>query len=57
MAWSAASSATKGSHGAALYEDLHADRDAIDREFVKAGLPAPEWVREQDGGSITLSWP
>ena len=47
----------KGSEGAPLYEDLLADRDAIDREFVEAGLPAPEGLRDQDGGSIMVSWP
>jgi hypothetical protein len=47
----------KGSAGAAFYEELFADRAAIDREFVDAGLPAPEWTREQDGGSIAARWP
>lgn len=47
----------RGSEGAALFEVLRADRAAIDREFAEAGLPAPEWASDKDGGSITLSWP
>src|SRR3546814_9960224 len=34
-----------GSDGLVAYEMLVEDREAIDREFVDAGLPAPVWDR------------
>lgn len=32
-----------GAEGQLVYADLAADREVIDREFVNASLPAPEW--------------
>jgi hypothetical protein len=47
----------RGSEGAALYERLLAEREAVDTEFIEAGLPAPDWAQKPDGSSITLRWP
>jgi hypothetical protein len=44
-----------GAEGADIWAALNTDREAIDREFVDGGLPAPEWS-EQDGvGNLSLT--
>jgi len=46
----------RASDGLALYDGLAADREAIDREFVDAGLPLPERTKRDGEASISLEW-
>ncbi|MXO70279.1 hypothetical protein [Alteraurantiacibacter buctensis] len=43
--------------GLALYEELLAQREAIDAEFAAAGLPAPEWTTSGDERHISVLTP
>lgn len=45
-----------GSEALAIYDELAADRDEIDREFDEEGLPTPVW-RAGDDTRLTVSWP
>lgn len=36
-----------GAEGASVYDALLEDREAIDREFVEAGLPPPNWAASE----------
>jgi hypothetical protein len=43
-----------GADGQAVYQELLADRDAIDAEFSRQGIQAPDWV-ENDVAMISLT--
>lgn len=43
--------------GLALFEELLAERGAIDAEFAAAGLPAPEWTTGGEDRVITIRAP
>ncbi|API59331.1 hypothetical protein BSL82_08420 [Tardibacter chloracetimidivorans] len=46
-----------GSDGLSVHDRLAADREAIDAEFVAAGLAAPVWERGETEAALRLSWP
>lgn len=47
----------RGSDALDLYQALLADRDALDREFIDNGLPAPAWKQDGSEASVAIEWP
>jgi len=47
----------RGPEDRELFDELLAQREAIDAEFVAAGLPYPEWTTAGDERTITLTTP
>jgi hypothetical protein len=51
-----ASAVFNGPEGQLAWDELRADREMIDAEFLDAGLEAPQWERTDKGATIAFKW-